>query len=463
LQKLFLNKPRNGVFIFLTKLSNRSIILKDFLFINKERKMKIGLIGMSHLGCVFCAGFAQLGHNVVAIDEDEELIKEIKTGKLRIFENGLSELLEANILENRINLASDFSLLQECSIVILSLDTPLDDKENLNLTPIFELVNFAIPHLPVKSLFLVSSQVVVGTCEFIQEKINFARPKDNIEVVCFPENIRVGQALEYFFYADRFIIGAKTKKAYEKVTELLKELKAPKIWMDIKSAEISKHALNAFLASQVSFINEIADICDAYGADVVDVAKALKLDSRIGGKAYFDAGLGITSLPILRELKTLLKLAENKNLQLPVIAGILETNATRPLKIIKMLKTALGAPLNGKMVGIFGLTYKEGTAFIGKSAAPLIIKNLRESGIEICIYQKPSKDSKSPYLIATNCHALLFLNPEKEFIEFDFDRINGIMRKPKIIFDARNFLPKSILKAKGFLYLAIGRGGKQCY
>ncbi len=425
--------------------------------------MKIGLIGMSHLGLVFTAGFAELGHRVVAIDKDKELITEIKKGKLRIFEAGLSELLKANISRNRINLTSDFSLLQECSLAILSLDTPLDDKENLNLNPIFELTDLAIPYLATESLFLVSSQVVVGTCEFIQEKINFVKPKDNIEVVCFPENIRVGQALEYFFKADRFVIGAKTKKAYEGVTELLKKFEAPKIRMSIKSAEISKHALNAFLASQVSFINEIADICDAYGADIIDIAKALKLDSRIGGKAYFDAGLGITSPPILRELKTLLRLAENKDIHLAVIAGILETNATRPSKIVKMLKTALGVPLDIKRVGIFGFTYKEGTAFTGKSAAPLIIKNLRESYIEIRTYQKSlTGNSESPYLTATDCHALLFLNSEKEFLEFDFDRINSVMRKPKIIFDARNFLPKSDLEAKGFLYLAIGRGGKQC-
>lgn len=423
--------------------------------------MKIGLIGMSHLGLVFAAGFAKLGHRVVAIDKDKELITEIKKGKLRIFEAGLSELLKAGILENRINLVSDFSLLQECSLAILSLDTPLDDEENLNLDPIFELVELAIPHLADQSVFLISSQIVVGTCEIIQDRINSLRLKSNIEVAYFPENIRVGQSLEYFFKADRFVIGAKSLKVYEKILVILEAIKAPKIWMDIKSAEISKHALNAFLASQVSFINEIADICDVYGADITNVAKALRLDSRIGEKAYFDAGLGITSPPILRELKTLLRLAKNKDIRLAVIAGILETNATRPSKIIKMLKTALGMPLDTKRVGIFGLTYKEGTAFIGKSAVPLIVKNLRESDIEIRLYQKSlTENPELPYLTATNCHALLFLNPEKEFLKFDFDKINSVMREPKIIFDAYNFLPKSDLETKRFLYLAVGRGGK---
>ena len=430
--------------------------------------MKIGMIGLSHLGLIFTAGFAKLGYEIVAVDQDAAAIaKEISNDTLRVIEVGLTDLLKSGVSENRICFTSNFSLLGDCQIAILSLDTPLDDSENLNLEPVFQLVDLAIPYLATEALFLISSQIVVGTCDLIQEKINQQKPEDNIEVVYFPENLRVGQAIEYFFRADRFIIGAKTQKAYEKISQLLNKIEAPKIHMDIKSAEISKHALNTFLALQVSFINEIAEICDACGADITKVAEALKSDSRIGPRAYFNAGIGITSPPIIREIKTIMRLARENNLNLAVVNGILETNRKQQKKIVEMLKTALGTPLTGKRVGVFGLSYKEGTGFTGKSAAPFIVGELESSGIHCQIYQpiiletQHYNSTDSPYSTSRGCNALLFLNPEKEFLDLDFDKIKDLMLEPKIIFDARNFLPKSDLETKGFLYLAIGRGRRK--
>lgn len=429
--------------------------------------MKIGIIGLSHLGLVFTAGFAKLGHKIVAVDKDAAvIIREITNNNLRIAESGLTDLLKLGISKNRIRLTNEFSLLRDCRVIILSLDTPVDVSENLDQKPILNLIDLAIPHLAVKSLLLISSQVIVGTCDLIQEKINTAKPRHGIEVVYFPENLRVGQAIEYFFKADRFVIGTKSQKAYKQTTKLLKKITAKKIWMDIRSAEISKHALNACLALQVSFINEIADVCDVYGADIAKVSEALKLDSRIGAKAYLNAGLGITSPPLIRELKNLLRLARKNRLSLSVISGILKTNFKQPEKIILALKAALGKPLEGKTVGIFGLSYKERTGFVGKSAAPLIIKSLENSGIQCQIYQPVNFGAifpaawHSPYSAAENCNALLFLNPEKEFLNLDWSAIGKIMKNPKIVFDARNFLPKSDLEAKGFRYVAIGRKGK---
>lgn len=430
--------------------------------------MRIGIIGLSHLGLVFTAGFAKLNHKIVAVDRDAETIaQEIENNNLRIVEAGLTDLLKSGFSENRICFTNNFSLLCDCQVVILSLDTPIDDSGNLDIEPVFRLVYLSIPHLAAGTLFLVSSQVTVGTCDLIQEKINSLRPVSDIEVVCFPENLRVGQAVEYFFKADRFVIGARTQRAYEETSRLIQKIDAPKIRMDIRSAEISKHALNAYLGLQVSFINEIADICDAFGADVAKVAEALKSDSRIGQKAYFSAGLGITSPPLIRELDNLTNLAKEKNIRLAVIGSILKTNSEQPLKIVKKLKRALGTPLAGKRVGIFGLSYKEGTEFAGKSAAPTIIRNLESSGIICRTYQQLNLSERFPntdcslYSVADNCNALLFLNPEKEFLDLDFDRIHSLMLNPKIIFDARNFLPKSDLESKRFRYMAIGRGGKK--
>lgn len=427
--------------------------------------MKVGIVGMSHLGLVYTAGFVKLGHEVTAVDKDQALIEEIQAGKLSIFETGLNKLLEAGVSEKRINFTSNFPLLSHCPVVILALDTPLDEEGDLDLAPIFKLLERIIPYLGSWAIFVVSSQVPVGTCDKIKKRIGELRPLAHIEVAYLPENLRVGKALESFFGADCFVVGASSKWAYSWVCNLLEELKAPKIWLDFRSAEMSKHALNAHLAMQVSFINEIADLCGACGADVTQVARALRSDSRIGQKAYLDAGLGITSLPIIRELRTLLYFGMAYGKDLPTIKGVVQTNAKCPEKVLAKIKSILSLPSGNNSVGIFGFSYKEGTNFVGKSAAPMIAEELNRVGAQVRIYDPNSivpDDSywwryDNPYLLANCCSALLFLTPDKAFLELDFDRIKALMAKP-VIFDARNFLPRLELEAKGFQYYSIGCG-----
>jgi UDPglucose 6-dehydrogenase len=289
----------------------------------------------------------------------------------------------------------------------------------------------------------------------------------DFDIVYVPENLKLGQAISRFMSPERVIIGSNSTDTSKRVEAFFEVIKDPKIIMNVRSAEMSKHALNAFLATSISFANEIAAICDEIGADALQVAVALHLDSRIGSKAMLKPGLGFAGGTLARDIKVLQKLGKDTGCETRLIDGVFEVNRRQNGLIARKLQKLYGSVQN-LTVGIFGLTYKAGTSTLRRSVSLEIIKELVAAGAKIKAYD-PKADlneikgpvefefCSDPLEAAKDCDGLVFVTDWPEFKELDFLRIKKLVKKPVLI-DAQNMLDGEALMKLGFIYLGVGRG-----
>jgi UDPglucose 6-dehydrogenase len=429
---------------------------------------KVCVIGIWHLGSVYSACLAELGYFVVGVDRDQNRVDNLNKGVPPLFEPGLEELILKNIRLNRLHYTTDLrNALIGASFVIIAFDTRVDENDEVDLSEIFDTAVALAEWLENDTIIIVSSQVPVGTCEKIKSLIRQKRSSLNFDVAYVPENLRLGQAIERFMHPERIVIGADNERTLDKVEEFFSIVKAPKIKMDLRSAEMSKHALNAFLATSISFINEIANLCDEVGADALKVAEAMRLDSRISPKAPLKPGLGFAGGTLARDLKILQKIGKEANYHTYVIDSVLIVNRQQNKMPVKKLLKVYGK-LQDLRVGILGLTYKAGTSTLRRSVAMEIIKDLVNGGASVKVYD-PKADfhelklhdefevCSNPYAVADGSDALIIITDWPEFKELDFSQIKSLMRKPVII-DAQNILDAERLIKMGFIYLGIGRG-----
>jgi UDPglucose 6-dehydrogenase len=286
-------------------------------------------------------------------------------------------------------------------------------------------------------------------------------------VAYVPENLQLGQAIHRFMNPERIVIGADDEETLDKVTAFFYPIKTPKIRMNIRSAEMTKHALNAFLATSISFANEIANICDKIGADALQVADALRLDSRIGSKALLKPGLGFAGGTLARDIKVLQKLGAKANYPTQLIDVVLEVNQRQNTFIPKKLQKIYGSVEN-LTIAVFGLTYKPNTSTLRRSVSLEIIKQLQSEGAKIKAYDPKADISEidknftfeffsDPLAAAQKTDALIFVTEWPEFKNLSFQEIKSVMHKPVII-DAQNMLDAEFLRSLGFTYLGVGRG-----
>ncbi len=247
---------------------------------------KVCVIGIWHLGSVYSACLADLGYQVIGVDEDAKRIAELNKGIPPLFEPGLQELITSNIKSKRLTYTTDLNYaVKGASYVLITFDTPVNDQDEIDLSEIFDTAGRLAGCIENNSIILVSSQVPVGTCEEIKTIIKKQTPALDIDIAYSPENLRLGQAIDCFKKPERIVIGADNSATLDKAETLFSVVKAPVLKMNLRSAEMTKHALNAFLATSISFGNEIANICDEVGADALEVVTALRTEGRIGGKA----------------------------------------------------------------------------------------------------------------------------------------------------------------------------------
>jgi UDPglucose 6-dehydrogenase len=420
---------------------------------------------------VASACLADLGYMVVGVDKDSEKVQGLNRGIPVLFEPGIEELLVKNIGAKRLSYTTDLSqALRGAQYALITYDTPVNDRDEVDLSELFVTASQLARHLDNGSTIIVSSQVPVGTCEQMEGIIRQANPALEFDIAYSPENLRLGAAIHRFQNPQAIVIGANSASTLNKVKQFFEPIKATKLTMDLRSAEMTKHALNTFLATSISFINEIGNLCDGVGADALKVAEALRFDERIGPKAMLSPGLGFAGGTLARDLKVLKNLSSRLDYNAYLIDAVLNVNERQNRQVVQRLQSFVGS-LENSTIGVLGLTYKAGTSTLRRSSALEIIRELVAKGARVKAYD-PHADlgeikshhefefCADAYGVARDNDAMVIVTEWPEFKELDFLLIKSLMKKP-IIFDTKNMLDSERMNELGFLYLGIGRGKRQ--
>ncbi len=430
---------------------------------------RISLLGLWHLGEIYSAGLAELGHSVTGIGEEGDVIRELEKNNPPLPEPQLAELIAKNRAAGRLGYTTDFAAIKNSNVVWFTFDTPVNDDDEVDLSPIWGALKKAMPFLQDGVLVVVSSQIPVGTSKKIIKLIRKDRPGLKFDYAYTPENLRLGEAVQCFMEPGRIVVGVESEETFKKIKEIFSGLNAEIVRMSAASAEMTKHALNAFLATSISFINDIADACEKSGADVLDVVKALRSDPRIGQKAALGPGMGFSGGTLGRDLKAIMGFSAEQDFRTPVIeAAYLKNKERAHLMIGKVLETLGGA--QGKTIALFGLTYKPGTRTLRRSRSLEIAGELSKAGAALHLHDPAVQEAElpslknsvffsNPYDAAVGCDAILFVTPWPEFKDLGLKKLLGGMKENPVLFDTANLFydRKEEIEKLGARYFGMGR------
>lgn len=424
--------------------------------------MKVGVLGLWHLGCVTSACLARFGYQITGFDRDETIIKNLRHGKTPISEPGLEDLIKNNLDNKRLQFTTDIEeAIRGSNFVFLTIDTPVDDHDRVDLTSVYEMVNDVAKFAENDITIVVQSQVPVGTCDDFLKIIRVKRPDLKFGIGYCPENLRLGKAIEVFDNPDRIIIGTNDEQTANNIEQFFSILNCPKIKMDLKSAEMTKHSINAFLATCISFINWVGMISEEVGADPKMVSEGLRSESRIGRVLPLRPGLGFAGGTLGRDLRILEQLSNELEIKPNLTEDILKINYQQNILVVKKL-LKIFSTLDGLKICIFGLTYKAGTNTLRRSSAIEVINELLRLNAEVYAYDPVISSVSiinnekfhlcdSAYSAAEGTSILLLFTEWPEFKELDYKKIHAKMKNP-IMIDMKNFLDENILENLGFKY-----------
>lgn len=424
------------------------------------------------MGLVTSVCFAELGHSVTAVDKDPERVARLADGASTIFEPGLQEMLISNYQAGRLTFTTSAERgMSSSEVVFLCVGTPSRSNGEADLSQVEEVVNGIASMLNGYKLIVEKSTVPVNTADWIDRKIRrLAAPDHEYDVASNPEFLREGSAVRDFLHPDRIVIGADSERARALMLTLYqKDFDCPILVTNVKTAELIKHASNAFLASKISFINMVADLCEEVGVDVSVVAKGLGLDRRIAPH-FLDAGLGFGGSCFGKDLKAFVRIAEELGVDFSLLREVERINEARVERLLKKLDRALGSA-RGKTVGVLGVAFKPNTDDIRDAASLRVIPRLRKKGAILRIYDPQAAQNlakaippgdgfrhvESAYEAARDAHALVILTDWDEFRSLDLARVRSLMRTPVIV-DGRNLFEPAEMRARGFEYRSLGRG-----
>ncbi|MES2142181.1 MAG: nucleotide sugar dehydrogenase [Pseudomonadota bacterium] len=353
--------------------------------------MKVAVIGLWHLGCVTAACLAKLGHSVVAYDEAISRIVDLNNYRIPIDEPNLVEYINVGKQTNRLCFTNDPADISDVEIIWVTYDTHIDDRGRADIEAIKSRLIQLFPYFKQNALVIISSQIPVGTTQAIITIFNEIYPGKEVEFVYSPENLRLGQAVELFIQPDRIIMGISSEKVKKSIEALLQSMRDKLIWMTIESAEMTKHAINTFLATSIVFINELALLCEQLNVDVKAVEVGLKTDMRIGTKAYLSSGNAFSGVTLGRDINYLLKLSQDCQLPMDLIKAVLLSNQNHISWIRQKLNEKL-KQLAGKKIAILGLGYKPGINCLEDSLMVNMSKWLHQSGAIIRAYDPAIKN-----------------------------------------------------------------------
>ncbi len=430
---------------------------------------QIAVVGVGYVGLVTAACFADLGNKVIALDIDEGKIARLKRGEMPIYEPGLEELVRRNVHAGRLAFTTSYrEALTGSEFAFIAVGTPegVDGEADLRYV---EAAAKSIAETMQDPLIVINkSTVPVGTGDWVAQIIREHQPQPvPFSVVSCPEFLREGSAIADFMNPHRVVLGSTDKEAAEKVAQLHLPLRAPIIVTDLRTAEMIKYASNAFLATKISFINEIANICEALGADVEEVAVGMGYDPRIG-PLFLKAGLGYGGSCFPKDVKALAHMAEEKGRHPQLLHAVMEINADRRRMAVERVREMLGGELQGKNVGLLGLAFKPNTDDMRESPAIDIARGLLEAGATVRAYDPIAMENASrllpevtmcadPYALAEGSDALIVVTDWNEFKQLDLERLRDLMRQP-VLFDGRNIYDPEVMCKLGFTYRGVGRG-----
>ncbi len=435
--------------------------------------MNIAIIGTGYVGLVTGTVMAELGNNVHCVDISEEKVAQLKRGESPIYEPGLEELIKRNIASSRLSFTTNHAeAIAEAQVIFNAVDTPSADDGSVNMNSMQAASNDvgqALKKLTSEQRFfrvvVNKSTVPVGTANLVKDII--AKHYDGeFDVVSNPEFLREGQAVNDCFNPDRIVIGDGDPKSRAVMQELYKPFKAPILFTDVQTAEMIKYASNSFLAMSISFINNMAGLCEKVGADIEMVSEGMKLDKRIGKQAFLSAGPGYGGSCFPKDVKGIVSIAKDHAVDLKILRMADEVNNEHRQNLVNRLEQIAGS-LQGKRIAVWGLAFKPETDDLRDAASQIVIPALQAKGAEVHAFdpvaQEKAKEEfqnvayyQNPYEAITDADGLIILTEWKEFISLDKHTMEKLMRSP-IVFDTRNIYDPKQMEKAGFVYASVGR------
>ena len=430
---------------------------------------QICVIGVGYVGLVTGACFADLGNHVVALDVNEKRIENLNKGIMPIYEPGLDELVKRNMKAGRLQFTTSYKeALKDVEYAFIAVGTPSGAHGEADLQYVAAAATSIAENMSGPLIIINKSTVPIGTGDWVADVVKGAQPKPiPFSVVSCPEFLREGSAIGDFMSPHRTVIGSLDRDAANQVAHLHLPLRAPIVITDLRTAEMIKYASNAFLATKISFMNEMADLCEQVGADVKEVAAGMGYDARIG-RHFLDAGLGWGGSCFPKDVQALAHMAKKKGLEPRILDTVMDVNYERRKTAVSQTQKMVGGSLKGKTVGVLGLAFKPNTDDMRDAPSIDIVKELAEAGAKVRGYDPVAMDVArsilsdieffdDPYKLAEGCDALMIVTEWNEFKQLDLEKIKSLLKSP-VIYDGRNIYDPALMKEMGFNYRSIGRG-----
>jgi UDPglucose 6-dehydrogenase len=432
--------------------------------------MRVAMIGTGYVGLVSGACFADFGHHVTCVDMDAAKIAALQRNEIPIYEPGLDRLVETNARQARLNFTIDLKRsVMEADAVFIAVGTPSRRGDgHADLSYVHAAAREIAGALAGFTVVVTKSTVPVGTSDDVERIIQEARPEAEFAVVSNPEFLREGAAIQDFKHPDRIVIGTDDPRARQVMAELYRPLylnQAPILYTGRRTAELIKYAANAFLATKITFINEIADLCERLGADVQEVARGIGLDNRIGSK-FLHAGPGFGGSCLPKDILALVKTAQDQATPLRVVEAVAAVNDARKRAMARKVAAAVGN-LRGKTIAILGLTFKPNTDDMREAPSVPLVTALQDFGARVRAYDPVGIEQArsvlpdvtfcdGPYACAEGAHAVVIVTEWEQFRALDLDRLKAVMAAPVVI-DLRNIYRPEEMIGRGFIYESVGR------
>jgi len=435
--------------------------------------MKIAMIGTGYVGLVTGTCFAEFGHHVTCVDKLEEKIKTLKEGNIPIYEPGLDTMVAKNVAEGYLHFTTNLAdAVPDAEAVFIAVGTPTSRRGDgyADLTYIYAAAKEVAEFLNGYTVIVDKSTVPVGTARQVARIIRETNPEADVDVASNPEFLREGAAIADFMHPDRVVIGIESERSEQVLREIYQPLylrDTPIVSTTIETAELTKYAANAFLAVKISFINEIASVCEAVGANVTDLAKGIGMDSRIGSK-FLHPGPGYGGSCFPKDTLALMRLVQEYGESLRIVEAAVEVNAAQKARMVKKIRDALGGSEAGKTLAVLGLTFKPETDDMRDAPALTILPALLEKGATVRAHDPKGMEEAKKYLpkgveyvsgayeACEGADAVILMTEWNQYRALDFERLKGSMKTP-IFIDLRNVYDPASLKNLGFSYVGVGR------
>lgn len=433
--------------------------------------MRIGMVGVGYVGLVSGACFSEFGVDVVCVDKDEDKIAALRRGEMPIYEPGLDDLVEKNVNAGRLSFTTDLGeAMNGADAIFIAVGTPSRRGDgHADLSYVYKAAEEIANRLDGYTVVVTKSTVPVGTGREVSRIITGARPDAEFDVASNPEFLREGSAINDFMRPDRIVIGVDSDRAADVMRELYRPLyltETPMIFTALETSELIKYAANTFLATKITFINEVADLCEKVGADVQDVARGIGLDGRIGGK-FLHAGPGYGGSCFPKDTLALVQTAREMGAPMRIVETVVSVNDSRKERMVDKITTACGGSVDGKTVAVLGLTFKPNTDDMRDSPSLEIVPALQNAGAVVRAFDPKGMEEaeallenvvwcEDAYGTMESADCLAIITEWNEFRALDLKRVKSLLRQPVLV-DMRNIYKPQEMRAAGFDYYSVGR------